>query len=136
MVEILPDWSAGKIVEEPQDEQKATVTHLLSREDGEIDWSDSADFISRQVRAYAPWPGTFTRWQGKTLKIVRADAGQEHDSAKGQPGQVVALIDGVGVVSGAGLLRLSELQMEGRKAVNVDDFLSGHPDFPGSLLGH
>ncbi len=136
LVEILPDWAAGKIMERPQDEHSATATHLLSREDGEIDWSNSAEYISRQVRAYAPWPGTFTLWQGRTLKIVRATAGEGQDEAKGITGEVVALSDGVGVVTGAGPLRLSELQMEGRKAVAVSDFMLGHLDFVGSLLGH
>ena len=135
LVEILPDWAAGKIIEQPQDEQKATVTHLLSREDGEIDWSNSAEYISRQVRAYAPWPGTFTHWQGKTLKIVGAAVGEGLGAGKGKTGEVVALETGVGVVTGAGLLRLSELQMEGRKAVAIDDFLLGRPDFVGSHLG-
>ncbi|MCH8108557.1 MAG: methionyl-tRNA formyltransferase [Chloroflexi bacterium] len=136
LIDILPDWAAGKVIERPQDEQRATTTHLLSREDGEIDWSNSADYISRQVRAYAPWPGTFTRWQGKALKIVRATADEDRDAPGRNTGEVVALGDGVAVVTGAGLLRLYELQIEGRKAANVDDFLSGHPDFPGSHLGH
>ena len=136
LIEILPDWAGGKVIERPQDEQRATTTNLLSREDGEFDWSNSADYISRQVRAYAPWPGTFTRWQGKALKIVRATADEDRDAPSRNTGGVVALSDGVAVVTGAGLLRLYELQIEGRKAANVDDFLSGHPDFPGSHLGH
>ncbi|MCH8062354.1 MAG: methionyl-tRNA formyltransferase [Chloroflexi bacterium] len=135
LIDILPDWAAGKIVEQPQDERKATTTHLLSREDGEIDWSNSADYISRQVRAYVPWPGTFTRWQGETLKIVSATAGEGQDAPMGNTGEVVALSDGVGVVTGAGLLRLSELQVAGRRAVAVSDFLLGHLDFVGSHLG-
>ena len=135
LIDILPDWAAGKVIERPQDEQGATATHLLSRENGEIDWSNSADYISRQVRAYAPWPGTFTHWQGKTLKIVGAAVGESLGAGNGKTGEVVALETGVGVVTGAGLLRLSELQVEGRKAVAIDDFLLGRPDFLGSHLG-
>ncbi len=135
LIDILPDWASRKIIERPQDEQKATATHLLSREDGEIDWSNSADYISRQVRAYDPWPGTFTRWQGKTLKIIGATAGEVEDASTGSTGEVVALGDGVAVVTGAGPLLLSELQMEGRKPAPVGDFLQGHPDFVGSHLG-
>ena len=133
---MLPDWVAGKINEQPQDEQSATVTHLLSREDGEIEWSNSAEYIARQVRAYAPWPGTYTRWQGKTLKVVRAEVGEGQGVVTGSTGEVVALGDGTGVITDAGLLRLSELQMEGRKAVSIGDFLLGHLDFVGSHLVH
>ena len=72
LTEVLPGWKRGEIRPRPQDDTQATVTGLLTRGDGEIDWSRPAVNIDRQVRAYLPWPGSFTRWSGRLLKIIEA----------------------------------------------------------------
>lgn len=133
LVDIIPAWSRGEISPEPQDESKVTITSRLSREDGLIDWSGSAKSIARKIRAYHPWPGTHTTWQGKTVKII---SGKSISSSFPEPpGTVVSLDDGTGVTTGDGLLVLDTLQMEGRRSTTASDFVQGYKDFVGSRLG-
>ena len=132
LVDTLPRWSSGKIQATPQDESRATFTSLVKKEDGEIDWIDDAARIARMVRAYEPWPGTFTYWDGRLLKILGATS----MAGDAQPSQVVALNDGrIGVGTGDGLLAVSNLQSEGRRPSDAQDFVRGYPDFVGAELG-
>ena len=133
LADTLPLWRAGEIAPTPQVESHATITSLLKREDGAIDWTHPANYIARHVRAYHPWPGSFTRWNGKQLKIHQASA-LEHDS-DAAPGTVVALPQGVGVSTDDGILLLRRVQIEGRQAADITDFARGYRDFTGSLLG-
>ena len=135
--ELLADtiypWRDGETAPVPQDEADATITRLLKREDGAIDWTQPAERIARQIRAYHPWPGSFTRWNGRQVKILQASAVERQADAA--PGTVVELAEGVGVAAGAGALLLRRLQMEGRQAQDVEDFARGYRDFVGSRLG-
>ena len=137
LVEVLPAWAQGQIQACPQDDSQATTTRRLSKEDGEIDWGLDAAHIARRVRAYHPWPGSFTRWGGKLLKVVEAAAVGPPDTATSSPpGQVVSLSDGgLGIATGEGVLAVRRLQMEGRRAVEAGEFLRGYPAFVGSALG-
>ena len=72
LIEVLPKWIAGKIKPKEQDHKKASYTKVFKREDGEINWKKSPEEIERQVRAFDPWPGTFTIWKNKRIKIGRA----------------------------------------------------------------
>ena len=135
LVEVLPDWAEGRIQASPQDESQATTTRLLTRDDGRIDWGMSAGQIARRVRGYAPWPGAYTSWEGRMLKIMEAshDAGGVID----RPGTVVERDGGdvIGVSTGDGTLSVSRLQLEGRRASSARDFLQGHGSIAGALLG-
>ena len=134
LVETLEEWSAGRIAPTPQNDADATITRRLQRGDGRIDWNDTAESIARRVRAFTPWPGTFTTWEGRTLKILEAeplDAPRD-----GPPGKVVGVNgSGVAVVAKRGVLRLVRVQMEGRRASGAADFSRGYADFIGSVLG-
>ena len=135
MVETLPEWAAGRVAAVPQDAAAATTTSLLKREDGEIDWSHDAARIARQVRAYQPWPGAFTRWRGKLLKIVEA-AEATASTSNAPPGRVIALPDGgLGVATFQGTLAVRRLQLEGSRASDSAEFLRGHADIVGAALG-
>ena len=84
------------------------------------------------VRAYEPWPGTFTYWDGKLLKILEATS----TAGSASPGQVVGLHDGgIGIGTGDGFLSVDRLQIEGRRPSDAQDFVRGYPDFVGSELG-
>jgi methionyl-tRNA formyltransferase len=136
IVEVMPNWAAGRVQAVPQDESLATTTRLLSREDGEIDWDLGADRIALQVRAYQPWPGAFTRWQGKLLKIIEASVSDTADTAPARPGQVVSLPAGdPGIVASEGVLEVRRIQLEGRRAVRGSEFVRGYVDFVGSTVG-
>ncbi len=134
LLETLPRWDLGNLVPKAQDESLATVTRQLTKPDGEVDWGRSAEHIARQVRAYSPWPGTFTHWRGRRLAIVAADHARGSVTS-GPTGLVTALPEGVGVAAGEGVLELQTVQLEGRKPVAIDEFLRGHSDFAGSQLG-
>ena len=132
LAETLPGWASGSIQASPQDESRATYTTLVKKEDGEIDWTDNTERIARMVRAYEPWPGTFTHWDGKLLKILDA---KWVDGAT-SPGHVVGLDgSGIGIGTGDGLLAVDRLQMEGRRPSDAQDFVRGYPAFVGSELG-
>lgn len=134
LVEALPAVARGEAIFRPQDKTQATLTRKLSKEDGLVDWSRPAMHIARQVRAYHPWPGTYTQWNRKQLKVIEAVA--ERAGTDGVPGQVLGLSgSGVGVATGEGVLRVARLQEEGRRAVSAKEFLAGHPDFVGVSLG-
>ena len=74
LIETLPRWLRGEITPEPQDESRATLTRILTKEDGRLDWTQDAARLARQVRAFTPWPGAYTTWEGKQLKVIRAHA--------------------------------------------------------------
>jgi len=73
LIKIVPKWINGEIKAKPQDESKATYTKIIKKEDGKINWKKSAEEIERQIRAFYPWPGTFTFWRNKRIKILEAE---------------------------------------------------------------
>ncbi len=131
LVEVLPDWVEGRIQARPQDESRATITKLLTRADGRIDWKMSADQIARRIRGYAPWPGAYTYWGGKMLKVL--DASPDERAVADCPGTVIesAAGDRIDISTGRGTLRVARLQLEGRRPAGSRDFLQGN----GSILG-
>ncbi len=133
LAETIYPWRDGAIVPAPQSEADSTITRLLKREDGAIDWAQSAERIERQIRAYHPWPGSFTHWQGRQLKVHKASALDSTESES--PGTVAQLPQGIAVAAGEGALLLRRVQIEGRQATGISDFVRGYRDFVGSLLG-
>ena len=133
LVETLPRWLASEIVPTPQDQLPGEVSlcRLIKKEDGQIDWSQSAAQIERMTRAYAPWPSAFTTWQGATFKIWHAAV----IDGNADPGQVIATPQGTAVGTGNGLLLLHNIQPAGKRTLDVRSFLNGAPDFIGAYLG-
>ena len=131
----IPKQLEGELEPQPQDESQATYSKLITSEDAEIDWHLSAVELWRRIRAYDPWPGCYTRWKGKRLKICKA--APLSDMAKGEIGEVVTLPEPpkIGVVAGHGILGLCQVQLEGRREMPIEDFVRGQRDFIGSLLG-
>jgi methionyl-tRNA formyltransferase len=140
LLEVLPLWVAGAITPQPQDEQKASHTRILHKEDGEIRWQRPAAVLAREVRAYIPWPGSYTHWRGKLLKIITARPLPLEPDSQVMPGTVSLLRDEAGrqllaVVTGAGRLLVERLQLEGRKAMSAEEFVRGYPQIVGEVLG-
>ncbi len=133
LMETLPRWIAGELSPAPQDDALATYARMIKKAQGQIDWQKPAAVLEREVRAYQPWPGSFTTWRGKNLKIL--EAGVVQKAADGEPGTVVETEAGVGVVTGEGVLLLRRVQLAGKKPVDVDSFLRGHRGFVRSVLG-
>jgi methionyl-tRNA formyltransferase len=133
--EALSGWLRGDITPLPQDESKATYFGQVKKEDGEIDWRQPAVAIWRRVRAYYPWPGCFTYWRGKQLKINEAFVLPSKGIS--ETGQVVALPGregGLGITTGNGILGVLNMQYAGKKAMTAADFLRGQRDFIGAKL--
>lgn len=133
MAATMPRWAARAITPTRQDDAQATYTRLLTRDDGVLDWSQPAETLARQVRAYQPWPGTATRWKGRSLKVLRASAAPAGTGAL--PGTVVAHEGGAAVTTSDGLFVLGTVQVEGKKPAPIGEFLRGARDFVGSVLG-
>jgi methionyl-tRNA formyltransferase len=132
--EVLVGWGRGERTPRPQDESKVTYCSPIAKEEGEIDWRRPAIDIWRRVRAFNPWPGCYTRWWGKTLKIIEvAPLGGERTAGVGR---VVALDSkaGFGVGTGDGILAIARVQMEGKKAMSADEFLRGQRGLLGAVL--
>nr|WP_294546267.1 methionyl-tRNA formyltransferase [uncultured Rhodopila sp.] len=113
----------------PQPADGATYAPKLTRDNGRIDWSESAETIDRRVRAFDPWPGTFTLLGGTLLKVLAARPVE----GQGVPGTV---LDGaLTVACGHGAIRLTRVQLPGRGVLDADAFLRGHAVQPGTVLG-
>jgi methionyl-tRNA formyltransferase len=131
---VLDGLEDVTIVATPQDDSKATVTRLLARSDGEIDWSLPAEQIDRMIRAYDPWPGTFTSWNDKGLKILDVNLSGRIDAVD-DSGRVIVNGGKLFVGTGSGPLEITRLQLEGRQGVSASDFLRGRPDIDDAVLG-
>lgn len=134
--EALIGWLNGTLKPVTQDESKATYFGQVKKGDGEIDWKLPALEIWRRVRAYYPWPGCFTYWKGKQLKINKAAIFSDSDD-KMEPGSVVALPGvqgGVSIATGEGILVMLNVQYAGKKAMTAPEFLRGQRDFVGTRL--
>ena len=138
IAELLPGWLEGAIVPHAQDHARATLTRKLEKADGEADWRRTARDLERRCRAFTPWPGLYTTWGGKVLKVLSAqvaDGVTRAGQPGGPPGTVVSDPgSGIGVATGDGVLALSSLQLEGKRAVSAREFLRGYPEFVGSTL--
>ncbi len=132
--ETLPRWLGGEIHPQPQDEMQATKAPLIKKEDGLIDWGEPALAIWRRVRAYNPWPGAHTYWQGRRLRIVGAEPLPNWQGCE-PPGTVLPTQQGAAVVTGQGALLLRDLQLEGRSCTDCLSFVCGQQTFVGSRLG-
>jgi len=135
LVEVLPRWFRGELTPQPQDEAEATYSATIAKGEGEIDWQMPAVDIWRRGRAFYPWPGNFTRWHGRQLKIIESEPFPDEKDIKA--GQVVAIAGtktAFGVGSGDGILQVTKVQLEGKRSMPVAEFLRGQQQFIGSIL--
>lgn len=131
LIDTLPGYFSGQLDPQPQPEEGVTYAPQITKDEGRIDWNQPAVTIERQVRAFTPWPGTFTSWQGRQLKIHSGGTAPGHLP----PGQVARRGEHVVVGTGDGLFVLGELQLEGKRRVTIGDFVRGYPDLIGAKLG-
>jgi methionyl-tRNA formyltransferase len=134
LVETLPAWLAGQIQVQPQDDRLATLAPRLKKEEGEIDWSRMAVEIERQVRAFSPWPGTFTQGPRDQIKILAVELAPEV-ATEASPGTLFKQQHGVYVAAGAGVVRLVTVQPAGKKAMAAVAMLNGQPELLNARLG-
>jgi methionyl-tRNA formyltransferase len=130
LIETLPAYLRGDITPQPQDDALATFAPRIDKNEGHINWSHGTAEIERMVRAFTPWPGTFTYWNNKLLKVVSGSNAPGHAA----PGQVVKREDLIAIGTGDGLYYPSRVQLEGKKIMLIDEFLHGYPSFEGAIL--
>ncbi len=124
----LPGYLTGSLVPVAQPTEGIVPAPMIRKEDGELDWALPAVVLERRLRAFTPWPGASTRWNGQLLKIHAAAVAPGVVPPGTQPGTVLAASpDGIDVACAEGTLRLQTLQLEGRKALPAKDFLAGTP---------
>jgi len=133
LLEALAHYLRGELTPRLQNEAEATYSGSITKEDGEIDWHLPAVDIWRRVRAFYPWPGCYTRWQGKKLDIIEAVPLSGEKALK--VGEVVPTsTTAFGVNTGDGVLGILRVQLEGKRALSAAEFLRGQREFIGALL--
>ena len=131
----IAGWQAGRVAPQPQPDDGATYAAKIRKEEARIDWTQPAVVIDRQVRAFNPWPVAETTWAGKQLRVWQAepDAGERRDHAG--PGTVIeSAVGRLVVATGAGVLRLTQVQLAGKRAMPAAEFLNAH-SLAGARLG-
>jgi len=153
LLDTIPDFVAGKIQPVPQPADDVSHAPKIKKEDGRIDWNLPAKTILNRLRAFTPWPGAFTHWQGARKARPRDEEAETRGRAAHAPvgGEIlpgmhllkiwkaetvelsggtgeILLADKTGIVVACGrdALRILELQLEGGRRMNVTEFLAGH----------
>lgn len=144
IVEALPKIEAGELTPVKQKDEDSCYAKMLQKSMGQIDWSKKSVQIERLVRGLNSWPSAYTSYHGKTLKIwasdvsdkVREDICMSEEAEQPVSGMVIAVDkDAFYVKTGDGSLKITEVQLEGKKRMPVKDFLLGYQVKIGELLG-
>jgi methionyl-tRNA formyltransferase len=134
LLKTLAGLENGTVKPRVQDHSQATYAPKISKEEGRINWRSSARTLCNLLRAFDPWPGAYSTWKGKTIKLFRP-------SVLDRPPQEIpgtltdANSQGLTIAAADGYLVVRELQLENRPRLSVDQFLRGTPLEPGRRLG-
>lgn len=131
LVMAANDWLAGRITPEVQDESAVTTCTMLTRDDGKIDFSKSAAAIYNQFRGTYPWPGLWTTWDDKRLKLLNIKT-----TTESVPADTVKIVaDHIFIGTASGAIDVLKLQLEGKKPMTQSVFIQGHKTFSDAKLG-
>lgn len=131
LIDTLRLWIDGKIQPKEQNHNEATYTKILKKEDGKINWADSAEKIERQIRAFNPWPGAYCMFKDqndkeKGLKIIGADV-EKCDAAENKEfGYLFLNENKLLIKTGKDCLKLNTVQPEGKTPMSASDFSNGY----------
>jgi methionyl-tRNA formyltransferase len=132
-VETLRALEQGTVVPQPQDNSRATLARIITKEDGRADFTRPAREIHNRLRGFQPWPGVFTRFRGKSLNFWKTDA---IDSGSLSPSEIRAEQDSLVIGCGENTaLSVVELQPEGKKRMSAREFINGYRPKAGERLG-
>jgi methionyl-tRNA formyltransferase len=121
LLESLRLLAAGNAPRIPQDQALATYAPKLNRETGRLNWNESVEAIERKIRAYNPWPGAFTEFSGRNLKIFAASI----VDLRGKPGEILRKDRELVVATSDRALSLTDVQLEGKRRMSAAEFLRG-----------
>ncbi len=133
LIKMLPEWIEGEITPQKQDSSQSTFCQMLKKEDGQINWNDSAEAIFNRYRAFFPWPGIFTFWEGKRIKLTEIYWAKDN-LERNKPGKVFVSDGKILVHAGKGLIELKIIQPEGKNDMPAKSFTNGYPQFLKSML--
>jgi methionyl-tRNA formyltransferase len=136
LLEVVKQLAAGTADASPQPEAGVLYAHKLRKEEAGIRWTDAADTIDRQVRAFFPRSPAYCRYQEQRLRILRAQI-HRGTFTGAAPGTVVDLnSDAMTVACGADALTLTQVQLEGKNPMTLRELLNGRPGYfeRGSVL--
>jgi methionyl-tRNA formyltransferase len=134
LIRTLDGLDRGEIVPVPQQHDKATYAPLLRKEDGLIDWQDSTENIYNRIRAFDPWPGAFTFYEGSRWGIWKAEIVEKRFQSS-VPGELVEVEPaGIIVSTGDGGLKITEMQTEGKRRMGVGEYLRGQKAEKGVIF--
>ena len=134
LIDTLNAYSDKTIQPKPQDHKLATYAPLLTKDDGLINWNQSAKSLGNFIRGVTPWPGAYTFWGDKRLKIFSSTPLTSDISEP--PGKIlVGFPDELRVATGDGVLSILEIQGASGKRLPIKEFLRGHPIQPGTIIG-
>jgi len=142
LIETIPRWIEGKIKSVKQDESKAIYSKILTKYDGKIDWKNDAEWIERQVRAFNPWPGSYTFFnfketkEEKLLKVLKGEVLKQTEHGPfGPPGKTYAATNGdIAVQTGKDFFIIKKFQIEGGNPTVTADYLKNKLDLIGLIL--
>ena len=134
LLRTLDGLDRGEIVSVPQHHESATYVPIIRKDDGLIKWQDSAENIYNRIRAFDPWPGAFTFYNGKRWGIWRVEI-LENSFPSSAPGEIIeAGPDGIVVKTGDMALKITEIQAEGKRRMGVKEYIRGHKVEMGMIL--
>ena len=144
LVETLKLWIEGKIEAKKQKDELSTYVSITKKEDGKLDFSKDALELERKIRAYNPWPGTYAFLDDKTLKIIEAEVKTRDNKIEDKIGIEAKNLLKIGEIyeengkilvnCGQNYLDILKLQLPGKKALNIKEFLNGNKDLIGKVL--
>lgn len=129
--QTIKDYLSGKIKPQEQDHSLATFCKVIDKSEAKINWSDTAQEIKQKIYAFHPWPGTWTMWNGKRIKLFPT---VEVIKIQKKPGEAYLSDDKLAIGCGQDSLIINKLQLEGKKEMLAQDFLMGNKNFIGSVL--
>lgn len=132
-VETIEKMQRGEVQPEKQGESPTAYARMLDKELGRIDWTKPAVELERLIRGLNPWPSAYTFWNGKMLKLWAARVIKEDSGC--EPGTVARVTkESAAVQTGSGMLEICELQLQGKKRMDIAAFLRGYSIEEGSRL--
>ena len=126
LIDTLPKYLRGEITPQAQDDDLSTYAPMLKKAEGELDFNQDAQSLARQVRAFQPWPGTYTEWNRTRLKVLQAHASNKISTS---PGKTSMEADLPAIGTSNGWLVLDKVQPAGKKPMDGASFLNGTPDW-------
>ena len=134
---VVDQIESGNVTYFEQQESDATYCSLIKKDSGRINWRDSSTYIERMIRAFDPWPGASTYWNGLRLSLLKASASDDSEPRSEGAGTVFGVDKerGILIQTGKGTLAVEHLQLQSKRPLSFRDFLNGTKAFVGSTLG-